>query len=117
MRQLWRVIGCLPLLWLTACVASQTQAPMDGRLAARTPGIEHPALDRLLTQGDIQVAEGHLQDFGFDPGPVDGIFTAQTQAAVRAFQARYGMPVSELLDRATRQELLPGMDIEEPDPD
>jgi peptidoglycan hydrolase-like protein with peptidoglycan-binding domain len=71
-----------------------------------------PALDRLLTQGDISVAEAHLQDFGFDPGPVDGIFTAQTHAAVRAFQARYGLPVSGLLDRATRMELLPGLDGE-----
>jgi peptidoglycan hydrolase-like protein with peptidoglycan-binding domain len=34
--------------------------------------------------------------------------TAQTQAAVRAFQARYGLPVSGLLDRATRAELQGG---------
>jgi hypothetical protein len=33
------------------------------------------------------VAEAHLHDFGFDPGPVDGIYTAQTQDAVRAYQA------------------------------
>ena len=51
-----------------------------------------------------------MRDFGFDPGPVDGLFTAQTQAAVRAFQARYGLPVSGLIDRAIRQELLPGLD-------
>jgi peptidoglycan hydrolase-like protein with peptidoglycan-binding domain len=51
------------------------------------------------------VAETRLQDFGFDPGPVDGTFTAQTQAAVRAFQARYGLPISGLLDRGTREEL------------
>jgi peptidoglycan hydrolase-like protein with peptidoglycan-binding domain len=51
-----------------------------------------------------------LKDFGFDPGPVDGLFTAQTQAALRAFQARYGVPVSGLLDQATRLELLPGLD-------
>jgi peptidoglycan hydrolase-like protein with peptidoglycan-binding domain len=58
-----------------------------------------------------------LQDFRFDPGPVDGVFTAQTQAAVRAFQTRYGLPVSGLLDRATRQELLPGLDEWEDEPD
>jgi peptidoglycan hydrolase-like protein with peptidoglycan-binding domain len=50
-----------------------------------------------------------LKEFGFDPGPVDGMFTDQTQAAVRAFQARYGLPVSRLLDHATRLELLPGL--------
>jgi peptidoglycan hydrolase-like protein with peptidoglycan-binding domain len=63
-----------------------------------------------LSQGEIQVAETHLRDFGFDPGPVDGIFTAETRAAVRAYQARYGLTVSGLLDRETRRELLPGLD-------
>jgi peptidoglycan hydrolase-like protein with peptidoglycan-binding domain len=56
------------------------------------------------------VAETHLRDFGYDPGPVDGVFTAETHAAVRAYQQRYGLPVSGLLDQATRQELLPGLD-------
>jgi peptidoglycan hydrolase-like protein with peptidoglycan-binding domain len=78
--------------------------------SSAAPAVERPALDRLLTPGDIQVAQGHLQGFGFDPGPVDGVFTAQTQAAIRAFQLRYGLPVSGLLDRETRMELLPGLD-------
>jgi carboxyl-terminal processing protease len=69
-----------------------------------------PAPDRLLTAGDIHIAEAHLHAFGCDPGPVDGLFTTQTQAAVRAFQARYGLPVSGRLDRATRAELQLGVD-------
>ena len=96
MRPSRAVIGWLPLMLLTACVASHTG--------------ERPALDRLLTQGDITIAEARLRDFGFAPGPVDGTFTAETQAAVRAFQARYGLPVSGLLDRATREELRLGVD-------
>jgi peptidoglycan hydrolase-like protein with peptidoglycan-binding domain len=102
MRPLGSVIAWLPLLLLTACVSSRTEAP--------TSGSERAAFDRLLTPGDIQVAEAHLQAFGFEPGPVDGIFTAQTQAAVRAFQRRYGLPVSGLLDHPTRRELIPGLD-------
>jgi peptidoglycan hydrolase-like protein with peptidoglycan-binding domain len=51
-----------------------------------------------------------LRDFGYDPGPVDGRFTAETQAAVRAYQRRYGLPVSGLLDQETRLELIPGLD-------
>jgi peptidoglycan hydrolase-like protein with peptidoglycan-binding domain len=47
---------------------------------------------------------------------VDGIFTAETQAAVRAYQARYGIPVSGLLDYRTRRELLPGLEQREFDP-
>lgn len=104
------VIGWLPLLLLTACAAPHTEGPMGVRSSAPTPGSERPSLDRLLTPGDIQVAEAHLHEFGFDPGPVDGVYTAQTQAAVRAFQRRYGLSVSGLLDRETRRELIPGLD-------
>jgi peptidoglycan hydrolase-like protein with peptidoglycan-binding domain len=100
MRHPWAIIGWLPWVLLTACAASQTGEPSALRSAT----------DRLLTSGDIQVAEAHLKAFGFDPGPVDGLYTAQTQAAVRAFQARYGLPVSGLLDRATREELRLGVD-------
>jgi hypothetical protein len=75
MKPSWGVIGWLPLMLLTACVASHTGEHQAGTV--------RPAVDRLLTRGDIQVAEVHLQDFGFDPGPIDGIYTAQTQVAVR----------------------------------
>ena len=60
-------------------------------------------------RGDIAVTQAHSKAFGFDSGPVDGTFTAQTQAVVRAFQARYGIQVSGLLDRKTREELVPGL--------
>ena len=102
MRPFAGILAWLPFVLLTACVASQTEAPTAG------PG--RAAVDRLLTPGDIQVAEAHLQAFGYDPGPVDGRFTAQTQAALRAFQRRYGLSVSGLLDHETRRELVPGLD-------
>jgi peptidoglycan hydrolase-like protein with peptidoglycan-binding domain len=107
MRPSWGAIGWLPLVLLTACVASHT--------GDRQSGTVRPAVDRLLNRGDIQVAEAHLQDFGFDPGPIDGIYTVQTQAAVRAYQARYGLPVSGLLDYTTRLQLIPGLDFDKPD--
>jgi peptidoglycan hydrolase-like protein with peptidoglycan-binding domain len=43
----------------------------------------------------------HLRDFGLDRDPIDGIYTIQTQAAVRSYQARYGLLVSGLLDYTT----------------
>jgi peptidoglycan hydrolase-like protein with peptidoglycan-binding domain len=95
MRPFQGISGWLAVVLLTGCAASQTGEPTALR----------PAPDRILTAGDIHIAEEHLRAFGFDPGPVDGRFTAQTQAAVRAFQARYGLPVSGLLDRPTRAEL------------
>src|SRR6267142_716099 len=107
MRRSRGVIGWLPLVLLTACVASHT--------GDRQAGTVRPAVDRLLSRGDIQVAEAHLQDFGFDPGPVDGIYTAQTQAAVRAYRARYCLPVSGLLDYTTRLQLIPGLEYDRAD--
>jgi peptidoglycan hydrolase-like protein with peptidoglycan-binding domain len=56
------------------------------------------------------VAQMHLRAFGFDPGPIDGIYTAQTQAAIRAFQTTYGLVVSGLLDPQTREQLKVGPD-------
>jgi putative peptidoglycan binding protein len=110
-----RGIGIALLVGLSACTAGDhPRFPLSH--AGTSGGTLRPTLDRILTQGEIQVAERHLQDFGYDPGPVDGLFTAQTQAAVRAFQARYGIPVSGLLDRETRRELLPGFDQDEFDP-
>jgi hypothetical protein len=94
------VLIAFAMLCLVACGASQAKGPTGLR----------PAYDRMLLAGDIYVAETHLRDFGYDPGPVDGRFTTETQAAVRAYQARYGIPVSGLLDWPTRRELLPGLD-------
>jgi peptidoglycan hydrolase-like protein with peptidoglycan-binding domain len=102
MRLFPAVIGWLPLVLLTACMASHT-----GEHQAETA---RPAVDQLLNRGDIQVAQTHLRAFGFDPGPIDGIYSAQTQAAVRAFQATYGLLVSGLLDRQTREQLKVGAD-------
>jgi peptidoglycan hydrolase-like protein with peptidoglycan-binding domain len=96
------VISWLPLLLLTACVAADP--------GGQPAGTVRPAVDRILNRGDIQIAQTHLREFGFDPGPIDGIYTAQTQAAVRAYQANYGLSVSGLLDRETRDQLKVGPD-------
>jgi murein L,D-transpeptidase YcbB/YkuD len=102
MRPSWSVVSWLPLVLLTACVASHSGEHHAGTI--------QPAVDRFLNRGDIEVAQVHLRAFGFDPGPTDGIYTVQTQAAVRAFQATYGLSVSGLLDRQTREQLKVGPD-------
>ena len=102
MRRSRSVISWLLLVLLTACVASHPGAYHAGTI--------RPAIDRLLSRGDVQVAQTHLRDFGFDPGPIDGIYTPQTQAAVRAYQTTYGLSVSGLLDLQTREQLKVGPD-------
>jgi murein L,D-transpeptidase YcbB/YkuD len=102
MRRSRGVISWLPLILLTACVAFHSGPHQAGTV--------RPAVDRFLSRGDIQVAQTHLREFGFDPGRINGIYTAQTQAAVRDFQATYGLSVSGLLDRQTREQLKVGPD-------
>jgi hypothetical protein len=47
--------------------------------AASPPAGLRPADDRPRLAGDISIAEAHGRDFGYDPGPVDGRLTAETQ--------------------------------------
>lgn len=98
-RRVWLMMSLLASAFLSAC-AARDHGPL-GPIAA---------YDRLVSPGEIQVAEEHLKGLGFDPGPVDGVFTDQTAEALRQYQQRYGLVVSGLLDRATRRELLPGVD-------
>ena len=71
------------------------------------------AVDQMLAADMIQVAQQNLKAAGFNPGHVDGIFDAQTEAAVLAYQAKYGLPQTGLLDEITRNALLPGLSGEE----
>jgi len=50
-------------------------------------------------------AQERLHQSGFDAGPVNGDFGAKTQAALAQFQRSRDLPVSGMLDDATRAEL------------
>jgi uncharacterized surface protein with fasciclin (FAS1) repeats/ABC-type branched-subunit amino acid transport system substrate-binding protein len=51
-----------------------------------------------LSISQLQV---ELQELGYYSGPIDGRYSAETIAAVRAFQARLGVPQTGLLDATT----------------
>jgi hypothetical protein len=42
-----------------------------------------------------------LKVLGFDPGPVDGLWGPESQAALRRYQETYALPVTGEVDRAT----------------
>ena len=58
------------------------------------------------TQADIQQAQARLKAAGLDPGPLDGTWGPQTEAALRTYQQQRGLPASGRLDAATFQVLL-----------
>jgi hypothetical protein len=56
-----------------------------------------PALNREA----IRRVQTVLKEKGFDPGPLNGVATPRTQAAVQAFQTRYGIEARGTIDNQT----------------
>lgn len=71
--------------------------------------------DRTLTVGsqgdDVGLLQVRLTELGHDPGPADGIFGQKTAAAVRAFQAAQGLPVTGTVDADTVAALNAGIEF------
>ncbi|HXH09922.1 MAG TPA: peptidoglycan-binding domain-containing protein [Alphaproteobacteria bacterium] len=57
----------------------------------------------------IRRAQTQLRALGFDPGPTDGDFGPQTEAALRAYQQAHRLPQTGRLDEVTLRSLLPEM--------
>ena len=68
------------------------------------------AVDQLLARDIIRMAQEELFVAGFYPGHLDGIFDDETEAALLAYQEKYALPRTGLLDETTRARLLPGFD-------
>ena len=58
------------------------------------------------TGSRITTLQRSLHRLGYDPGPVDGIPGARTRAAIRAFQADAGLPVTGQVSERLESEVL-----------
>lgn len=76
------------------------------RIDALSPPPQPPQGGIPLNLGQRVAAERALTNLGFDPGPADGTFTAQTYAALRAYQQARGLPVTGVVDAVTAAALL-----------
>ncbi|MDJ0893795.1 MAG: peptidoglycan-binding protein [Alphaproteobacteria bacterium] len=56
-------------------------------------------------QGLVQTIESELQAMGYNPGPVDGQYTAETRFAIENFQRNSGLPVDGQPSQSLLQEL------------
>jgi|GEM_PF-91996 len=65
-----------------------------------------PTLRRGSTGPYVTFLQARLTDLGFAPGPIDGIFGAQTEAAVKAFQSSRGLTPDGIVGPATWNQLL-----------
>lgn len=71
------------------------------RLGDRTLYLRSPS----MRGDDVRQLQERLSALGFDLGRVDGIFGPRTAAAVREFQANYGLPADGIVGDATLRAL------------
>ncbi len=91
--------------------SSPLSTPSTASLAA-----QHPAMRTILYPGSkghwVMTLQADLKDAGYTQvGPVDGIFGAQTEAALKTFQQRHGFIASGVTSPLTWQDLLSGFGL------
>ena len=72
---------------------------------AGTTGGQPPAQPQTLTRDNVKLIQERLKAEKVYAGPVDGELNAQTEAALRQYQEKQGLPVSGAADEATLKEL------------
>jgi peptidoglycan hydrolase-like protein with peptidoglycan-binding domain len=74
-------------------------------MGAGPAGEQNPVQGQILNQDQVRMIQQRLKVEGVDPGPLDGIMDSQTEAALRQYQAKQGLPVSGAADEATLKQL------------
>ena len=72
---------------------------------AGTTGEQRPEQRQTLTKDHLKQVQERLKTEGVYAGPVDGELNAQTEAALRQYQQKQGLPISGAADEATLKEL------------
>ena len=76
---------------------------------ARVPGVEEgPRVGRGRSSDSVRRAQQELSAAGFDPGPADGVWGAQSARAAQDFQRAHNLTVTGRLDRQTMGALRTG---------
>jgi rare lipoprotein A len=84
-------------MWPTITAAGQPRGPGE------PPAAQAPA----HTEDQVKQVQEALKMEGFHPGPVDGVVGRRTREALRAYQAREGLPQTGVLDEPTFSRLAP----------
>jgi peptidoglycan hydrolase-like protein with peptidoglycan-binding domain len=89
-----RVVLMVSMLWLVPPV-----------IEAGTSGEPRPEQGQIITKDNLKLVQQRLQAEGVYAGPLDGELNAQTEAALRQYQQKQGIPPSGAPDEATLKEL------------
>jgi len=68
-------------------------------------GEQRPEQQQIISKDNLKLVQERLQAEGVYAGPVDGELNAQTEAALRAYQQKRGIPVSGAVDEETLRQL------------
>jgi peptidoglycan hydrolase-like protein with peptidoglycan-binding domain len=85
------------LLWLCPLVIDVGRTVQAGE--------QNPEQGRLLTKDQIRLVQQRLKSEGADPGPIDGVMNHRTEAALRQYQEKHGLPISGTADDVTLKQL------------
>jgi peptidoglycan hydrolase-like protein with peptidoglycan-binding domain len=78
-------------------------------IEAGTPDEPRPEQGQIIAKDNLKLVQQRLQAEGVYAGPVDGELNAQTEAALRQYQQKRGLPASGAPDEATLKELQIGI--------
>jgi peptidoglycan hydrolase-like protein with peptidoglycan-binding domain len=92
--QTWIAVLLVSMLWLSPTMVE-----------AATTGEQRPEQPQVLTQDQLKTVQERLKAEGVYAGPLDGALNAQTEAALRVYQQKQGLPVSGAADQETLKQL------------
>lgn len=99
----WRVLAAAVLVSAPSLTISGSPFtsihPEQAYPDPEVPGYFDPYADL------VSAVQRQLRGLGYDAGPINGEFSAKTQAALAQFQLAAGLPVSGSLDETTLAEL------------
>jgi peptidoglycan hydrolase-like protein with peptidoglycan-binding domain len=91
---MWMAVLIISLLWVC-----------PNMVEAGTLGEQRPEQKQVITKDNLKLVQERLKAEGVYAGPVDGELSAQTEAALRQYQQKQGIPVSGAADEETLRKL------------
>jgi hypothetical protein len=107
------VVGAAVLVGLSVQWRGSAPPDVRGPSEAQQNRMEEYAVRKStppeqLNEVQIRRYQERLDAEGFPTGSEKGVLTPQTEAALRAYQAKYGLPLTGTLDEATQSSLVAG---------
>jgi hypothetical protein len=107
------VIGAVALVGLSVQwrdnVPQEDLGPSEAQqIRAQEDAVERSIPPQQLNETQIRRYQEQLDAAGFPTGSEKGSLTPQTEAALRAYQEQYGLPITGELDDATQRSLVAG---------